>query len=152
MPPKKGTGESAVVAILKETGVHNAKQITDSTLRKIYKLEDDVPAPQDANSSTGGIDRFLTRPPIHNFKACDNAWNTPEKRKEALAREAAKASKSGQNKKKLRAVRSESEDGHHILDPSCTLANCRDNPRCVNWLGQHLWEDGKLDCSPNTVV
>lgn len=144
MPPKKGTGESAVVAILKEANVQNAKQITDSTLRKIYKLEDDILAPRDAGSSSRGIDSFLTRPRIHDFKACDNAWDTSEKRKEALTREAARTSKSGQNKK-LRHAPAENKDGQPVLDPSCSLTNCRDNPRCVNWLGQHLWEDGELD-------
>lgn len=155
MPPRaKNTGEPALVALLKEAGVHNAKDINDSTLRKIYKLEDDVPARRSAaagsSSNSGGVDNYFTRSPIHTFKACDNAWNTADKRREALAREAARTGKAGQ-KKKLKAAQSDSEDGHSALDPSCTFARCRDNPRCLNWLGQAAWEEREQSIY-NTVL
>lgn len=142
MPPKKSAGESAVVAILKEAGVHNASQISDSTLRKIYRLEDDVLQARATGSTNGALDAFLTRPPIHTFKACDNAWTTVEKQREALAREAARTAKTKQNKK-LRHAPAEDENGRPVLDSSCNYMNCRDNPRCLNWLGQSLWEDGE---------
>lgn len=141
MPPKKAAGEPAVVAILKEAGVTKPEQISDSTLRKIYRLEDDVPAPPEAGPSAGSLDAFVTRAPIHNYKACDNAWDTYPKLCEAIARESARLSKSA---KKLKNAASEDAHGRPVLDASCTFAHCRDNPRCLNWLGQSLWEDGKL--------
>jgi hypothetical protein len=142
MPPKKSAGESAVVAILKEAVVRNASEISDNTLRKIYKLEDDVPPVNKTGSSNGVLDAFLTRQPIHTFKACDNAWNTVEKQREALAREAARTAKTNQNKK-LRHAAAEDVNGQPVLDPVCSYAHCRDNPRCLNWLGQSQWEDGE---------
>lgn len=143
MPPKKNASEPALVAILNEAGVKNSQEISDSLLRKLYKLEDDVPSSRTQQSQAGpsnGINGYLTRAPIHTFKACDNAWNTADKRREALAREAARTSKAAA-KRHLRPAGGQNADGEPVLDPSCTYAHCRDNPRCLNWLGQTMWED-----------
>jgi hypothetical protein len=144
MPPKKSAGSSsdtALIQLLQATGIKRSEEISDSLLRTVYRLEDDYPIASTSGttrtSASSAANGDLKRPVIHNFKACQNAWLAPETRKVALARDVTNKGKSTQSKR----LKNAKDDQDDVL--LCSPARCRDNPRCLNWLGQALWEDSE---------
>lgn len=150
MPPK-GTANSyapaSLVATLTAADIRNPNQLDARLLRKIYRLEDDVVQDQPAVASTSSAISPLAnnskRAIIHPFHACQNAWDTPEKCKEALSKLNVAQTKKLKAVAKQDTVETPPAGGDaKLLDPLCTHARCKDNPRCLNWLGQALWEAG----------
>lgn len=155
MPPRRAPNTAAsftrsVNEVLDGHGITSKDQITDSLLRKLYRLQD---APEAAYSTSGPTASSSSSASgvkaIHTLRACTNAWDSPEKRKKAIALEVRKISK---GKRKAddttddsgsdveRAKEASLNGGHDGLDPWCDRDRCKDNPRCLNWLGQYQWE------------
>ena len=154
MPPKRAPNTAAsftrsVNEVLDGRGITSKEQISDSLLRKLYRLQDAPEGAYPTSGPTASSSSSSKVKAIHNLRACTNAWDRPEKRKKAIALEVRKISK---GKRKAddttddsdsdveRAKKASLNGGHDGLDPWCDRDRCKDNPRCLNWLGQYQWE------------
>lgn len=163
MPPKRAPNTAAsftrsVNEVLDGHGITSKEQISDSLLRKLYRLQD---ASEGISSTSGPSSSRSTSKvkAIHDLRACTNAWDTPEKRKKAIVLEVKKINK---GKRKAddttddsdsdteRAIKASLDNRHDALDPWCDRDRCKDNPRCLNWLGQYQWEASA--CIPTTPM
>ena len=164
MPHKQSVSSaSGVVDVLKRYGLKSSEEITDELLRVLYRLQDGEEQPQsfdnlhtivdlediqgsDIDNSSAVKNKANAVQAIHNFKTCPDAWSEPAKIRKALEVEHSKDSK--------RRKRKSSEDDETytdkgkgkkkaIIQPACNKGTCKDNPRCLNWLGQAQWEDSK---------
>jgi hypothetical protein len=172
MAPKKGGAKASsklltLTEVLRAYDVESLQDLDDQLLLQIYRLQDgkryyeyeDIPIDQNDNDDpiqdfdvepdrgvgTSSGARGIERPSVHPYKACPNIWKNEsgsseagnggpvsisKKRKSSEADDEGYSTSQAKGKGKERAA-----DG-------CSSDACKDNPRCLNYLGQEKWEDG----------
>lgn len=135
-PKKRADAHSNVPAALKAHGVTCPTEISDLLLHKLYKLADAdlqegphvVTEDSDNEEPLGG--------PLHTYLAHEDAWVDQQFLTHALE----VWEQSSSNPKKRKAKAGDKGKGKAKQQEECTPELCRDNPRCLNWLGQASWE------------
>lgn len=72
---------------------------------------------------------------IHDFEACQNVWQDPQRCRAALELLAVDG-----NRKKRKTDFNKDDLDDAVFDEVCWKGDCAKNPRCLNWLGQATWE------------
>lgn len=140
--PKTPPLPSGVLKALRENETTEPDDISASLLVRLYRLQDaSKPFRMTGSKDTAEQGRRIT--PIHDLKACPNAWDTLERITATLQLEA----NSG-NRKKRKIDADDTGVDDPILNGDCWKSDCAGNPRCLNWLGQSAWEESKSFLAP----